>query len=371
MQHLRAGLAAVCNLQAGDDRDMLELPLQIALAQGLRAARFTSGDEALDACRRARELSAGERRTEDLLRVLRLEFGILFNRPDIEAAETVASTFLDAALVAANPAAAALGHQAMGKVLFFKGAFAEGYATMVRSLADYARLQTGDLLTHYQYPVSAMVYQAFAVYCLSRPDAAQDIAEQALAISRQSADFTHSLTLASLLIMELMQHGTERTAQLLDELRRIALARGTPFWVDLVGYHEGMALVALGDLDPGITKMTRALDTFTANSVEVEIPFYQAMLAEVLLAADRPAEAQTLLDDALARVVRTQERWPLAEILRLQITCATATGEQPTARRWLAEARRVCTEQAATTWAERLEETARKLRLVEAPLAAD
>ena len=169
--------------------------------------------------------------------------------------------------------------------------------------------------------------------------------------------------------MERMQHGTERTALLLDDLRRIAVARGAPFWVDLVGYHEGMALVAEGDLEPGIAKMTRALDTFAANSVEVEIPFYQAMLAEVLLEAGRPTEARALLDDALARIVRTGERWPLAEVLRLLTACASRDGDQATARRYLADARLVCAEQAATTWAERLEETARMLGLDEAPLS--
>jgi class 3 adenylate cyclase/tetratricopeptide (TPR) repeat protein len=361
VQHLRAGLAAVAQLPAGAEHDGHELPLQITLAQALRAARFTSGDEALNACRRARHLSEVLCRSEELLRVLRLEFGILFNRPDIAAAEAVARAFLEAGALAGNPAAAALGHQAMGKVLFFKGAFEAAYASMVLSLEPAALLRSADLLSHYQYPVAAMVYQAFAAYCLGRPREARRITEEALAISRQSAEFTHSLTLANILILERMQHGTDRTAALLDELRRIALARGAPFWVDLVGYHEGMALVVEGELDAGVAGMRQALATFAANSVEVEIPFYQAMLAEVLIAADRLAEADDLLADAVARVERTQERWPLAEILRLRFATAVRCGDVETAARRLAEARTVCAEQGATLWAERLEATVRGL----------
>jgi class 3 adenylate cyclase/tetratricopeptide (TPR) repeat protein len=363
VQHLRAGLAAVAHLEAGERRDERELPLQITLAQALRSARFTGGDEALNACRRARALSEALGRSEDLLRVLRFEFGILFNRPDIGAAETVARAFLEAPLLAGNEAAAALGHQAMGKVLFFRGDFAQAYDVMVRSLADAGRLQSPDLLTHYQYPVAAMVYQAFAAYCLGRPEEARAISDQALAISRQSAQFTHSLTLANILILERMQHGTDRTAALLEELEHIALARGAPFWVDLVGYHQGMDDVARGDLETGIARMRQALDTFAANSVEVEIPFYEAMLAEVLIDAGRIAEADSLLVDARARVERTRERWPLAEILRLEMACAAATGDRDAARRHLTEGRTVCAAQAATIWAERLEADARKLGL--------
>jgi predicted ATPase len=162
-----------------------------------------------------------------------------------------------------------------------------------------------------------------------------------------------------------MQNGTDRTAPLLEELRRIALARGAPFWVDLVGYHEGMALVAVGDLDTGIAKMKQALATFAANSVEVEIPFYEAVLAEVLIQAGDLAEAEGLLADALARVERTRERWPLAEILRLQLTCAARRGDLETAGSRLAEARMVCAEQTATTWAERVEAAARSLMPVD------
>lgn len=358
VQHLRAGLAAIANLPDGPARDVHELPLQITLAQGLRSARFTGGDEALNACRRASRLAADLGRSEDLLRALRFEFGILFNRPDIDAAAGVARAFIETELLRGDPAAAALGHQAMGKVLFFKGEFATGYAAMVESLQDAARLQSPDLLTHYQYPVAAMVYQAFAAWCLGRPDEARTISDQALAISRQSPQFTHSLTLANILILELMQHGSDRTGALLDELRRIALARGAPFWVDLVGYHEGMAKVARGQLEPGIALMRKALATFAANSVEVEIPFYAAMLAEVLLDAGRIDEAEALLTDARARVERTKERWPLVEILRLSVRAALARGDAGATTRLLAEARRVGQEQNAVVWLQRLEATA-------------
>jgi predicted ATPase len=109
--------------------------------------------------------------------------------------------------------------------------------------------------------------------------------------------------------------------------------------------------------------MRQALATFEANSVEVEIPFYEAMLAEVLIAAGRIAEADSLLVDARARVERTLERWPLVEILRLEMACAAATGDRDAARCHLAEARAVCDEQAATTWAERLEADAHRLGL--------
>ncbi len=360
-EHLRAGLAAVAQLPPSDARDEQELALRIALAQALRAARFTSGDEALDACREARRLAERLERSEDLLLVLRLEFGILFNRPDVAAAEATARTFTTAPLLACLPEAAALGYQALGKVEFFKGEFATAYVTMERAMEGADRLRAPHLLTHYQYPVSAMVYRAFAAHCLGRRAEADDLAEAALAISRDGSAFTHSLTLANLLIRELMAGGSARTAAMLEELRGIALARGAPFWVDLVGFHDGWALTRAGAADSqrGLDLMRRALATFAANAVEVEVPFYQAVLAQRLIAHDAVDEADGRLADAEARIERTGEAWPLAFVLALRAEVAARRGDAVAAGRLRDAAYAVCNRQDAAVWRERLDAAGR------------
>ncbi|MEO1091161.1 MAG: AAA family ATPase [Pseudomonadota bacterium] len=357
-EHLRAGLADIAQLEETDSRDELELPLQMCLAQALRSARFTGGDDALNACQRARDLASVLGRSEDLLLVLRLEFGILFNRPDVDGAEAVAQAFADVERLGGLPEAAALGFQAMGKVHFFRGDFTAAHTTMVRAVEPRDGFRMADLLNHYQYPVSAMVYRAFAAFCLGRISEADEVAAEAVAISRQGSPFTHSLTLANLLIVELMRRGSPAGHVMLSELTGIAVARGAPFWVDLVGFHEGWESIARGDPpEPGIALMQRALETFQENSVEVEVPFYQTVLAEALLDQGSNAEARVVLADAEARVARTQESWPLPEILRLRMRLAEASGERPTAERLLVEARSLCDQQRAAVWRLRLELT--------------
>lgn len=357
-QHLRAGLTAVGQLEAGTERDARELPLQIALAQALRAARFTSGDEALDAARRARALAERQGRASDLLHVLRLEFGILFNRPDIAAAEEVARAFTTSPLVADSAEARALGHQVLGKVRFFQGRFDEAREQIHASLAQLDGPPSRELLAHHQYPVSGMVYLAGAELCLGRIEASREIAERAIAISRDGTEFTQSLTLANLLILELVQGGSSRTAAMLDELRGIAIARGAPFWVALVAFHDGWRQVRDGQRPAGIARMRDALATFREHSVEVEMPFYEAVLAEALLDQGDLDDAGAVLDDARARIARTQERWPEAEVLRLAARLAGRRGDRATACSLLAQARTVCAEQGALLWRERLGTTA-------------
>lgn len=356
-QHLRAGLAAVGQLEAGTQRDARELPLQIALAQALRAARFTSGDEALDAARRARELAERQGRSGDLLRVLRLEFGILFNRPDIVAAEAVARAFIATPLVAQSAEARALGHQVLGKVRFFQGRFAEAREEILASLAPLDGPPSRELLAHHQYPVSGMVYLAGAELCLGQAAASREIADRAIAISRDGTEFTRSLTLANRLILELVQRGSARTTAMLDELRGIAIARGAPFWVALVAFHDGWREVQNGQGPTGIARMREALVTFLEHAVEVEMPFYQSVLAEALLDQGDLDAAGAVLDDARARSARTQERWAEAEVLRLGGRLAGQRGDRACARRMLARARALGTAQGAVLWCERIDAT--------------
>ncbi len=362
-QHLHAGLDAVEGLVAGNDRDALELALQLALAQALRSARFTGGAEALQACRRGRRLAERLGRGQDRLMALRLEFGILFNRPEIDAAALVARAFTEAEGVARLPEAAALGHQATGKVHFFKGEFAQAAASFAAALADRDALPTSDLLTHYQYPVSAMVYWAFTALLQGRTAEADRLAAESLEIARTSSPFTYSLTLANLLLIDLARGGAHERESL-RALADMAAARNAPFWVDLVAYHEGWDDVrARRDVASGLRRMRDALGTFCQNAVEIEIPFYEAVLAAALLDEGELDESGALLDDAKARIDRTHERWALVEVLRLRILHRARSGDTSGLDELVGEARAVADAQGAVWWRGKLEETVAEIGL--------
>jgi hypothetical protein len=250
----------------------------------------------------------------------------------------------------------------MGKVHFFRGELRAAEAALDAALADRGTLATDDLLTHHQYPVSAMVYGAFTTTLLGRPAAGAELLDQALAVSRTSAPFTHSLTLANALLIDLARGGGDERPELLGELARIAAARGAPFWNDLVAFHEGWDAVRTdSDVENGLARMHRGLLTFAENAVEIEVPFYEAILAAELLRLGRFDEGGRLLDDAEARIARTRERWALVEVLRLRLLLRARSGDGEGVDDLLAEARAVAIAQEAGWWRQRLEATAAEL----------
>ncbi|HSR71603.1 MAG TPA: adenylate/guanylate cyclase domain-containing protein, partial [Kiloniellales bacterium] len=121
LQDLEAGLRVVQRVPEGRQRHAMELPLQMTKAETLRSARFTGGDEALAACRRTRELCDELGDVTRLVRVLRLEAGITFNRADPSGTERVGREFLRIAEAHKEPIAEVLGHQTLGFVGFFRG----------------------------------------------------------------------------------------------------------------------------------------------------------------------------------------------------------------------------------------------------------
>jgi len=70
--------------------------------------------------------------------------------------------------------------------------------------------------------------------------------------------------------------------------------------------------------DESITALRRSIDLFSASGARLRLPYYLGLLAEVLCRARRPQEGLAVLDEALAEVRSSNERWWDAELHRLR-----------------------------------------------------
>ncbi|MCB9948047.1 MAG: AAA family ATPase [Rhodospirillaceae bacterium] len=359
--HLDAGLRLLAPLPDDEARARLELPLQIMLAETLRSARFTAGDDARQACRRARALCdrLGERRR--LIRVLRLEFGINFNRPDPEGAIGVAREAFRLAEQHGDPIALILGESFSGCMSFFHGRLEAAQGHLTRALEIGPRLKDTRELANLQYPSTPLTYLAWTEMLLGAVEQSRAHIEEAIEVSTAQSTFTLSLTLANASLVSQTGRDYDRLLHCLERLERLAEARGIPYWLHLVGFHRGFFATREGADAKGLTLMTQAIATFRANAVEIEIPFYLSIFAEQLAAAGRTGEALATLSEALNHIKRTGEWWCLPEIQRLRARLLRPTA--PAQAQVIAtEAQDLAHEQGAALW---------ELRLAEDRIAAE
>lgn len=318
LQHLKSGLASLNELPDAAGRQALELNLQMAKAEALRSARFTSGDDALAACQRARVLAEALGDVGRQVQSLRLELGINVNRPDIAGIERVAGELRRIAEQHGDGIARVLADQSMGCVYFLLGKPLAAEESLRASLAAAEKVTDREALARLQYPTTALSYLALSVALTGRIDAARKISRTSVTLAEAHSRFSHGIACTNALILCHLI-GDEGVAEdLARRLHTIAEARGIPYWIDLAGFHLGYKRLLHGDAVSGAALMRRAIETFRATAVEIEVPFYLSLLAGGLIRAGRNKEALAALEDAFTTGRRTQERWVLPELLRLK-----------------------------------------------------
>jgi predicted ATPase len=70
----------------------------------------------------------------------------------------------------------------------------------------------------------------------------------------------------------------------------------------------------------GISQLRNAIEAFNAHGGKLWMPYYQAVLAEGLALSSDVAGGLRLIEESLTQIERTgwEERWYLAEVLRLK-----------------------------------------------------
>jgi predicted ATPase len=92
---------------------------------------------------------------------------------------------------------------------------------------------------------------------------------------------------------------------------------------------RGWALVTEDNFDEGIEQLHQGLAAYRATGSEIFVTHFLGLLADALYRAGKATEALPVLDEALALVAKTQERFYEAELYRLRGECLLAASASP------------------------------------------
>ena len=131
---------------------------------------------------------------------------------------------------------------------------------------------------------------------------------------------------------------TERhVTALLDYSARHELAA----WHRPARCYDGIRLIKRGEVGKGLELLRTTLNELRATSFVPYHPFMLGTLAEGLAAAGHVTEALATIDEALIKSERDEERWWIAELLRIKAELIVLTGDadaDPTAEAHLQDA---------------------------------
>jgi predicted ATPase len=324
--HATSALAVLMRMPDTEERCRHELRLQLLLAPRLIATRGYGAERVERACARAMELATLLGDQGAVMRILLGLEGYHFMRADFEKARSYA---LDAAARAGSSGGAlqrVRTQWALANIRMHQGEMAQAVQEMDACRAEYMRLEHRPEAV--QDPgVMCLCYSAWSLWQLGFPDQARD---RVVAVVAQAEAMQHKFSIGEAYgFHAAVLHFRGENREGLESAGRavkICEANGFGVWLAHARVMRGRIAADLGDVAAGVEEMRQGCELWADSGAVVTTPFYLAMRAEGLALDHRPEDGLALLEQALAIVNRTGERYYEAEIRRLigQLTLQSA-----------------------------------------------
>jgi predicted ATPase/DNA-binding winged helix-turn-helix (wHTH) protein len=306
----------------GSDRDAnRELQLYSALGASLM---YTKGPvpETSAAWTTALEIAQTLDDTEYQSRALWGLFAYNIGNGGYRAALAIAQTFCNIAANSADSADRLIGDAMTGIALHHLGDQTGARRHIERQVSRY---RPPDRRSHavrflFDQRVTGRVFLARTLWLQGFPDQAMRISQRILEDAR-AIDHTVSLCYAlsaaacSVPLLAGDLAAAERSvAMLLDHSAKHVLA----LWHAWARCLEGALFIRRGDVEPGLRLLRTALDELRGSEFALPYTVFLGALAEALSGVGQVTQGIVAIDEALARSERDEERWCVAELLRIK-----------------------------------------------------
>jgi TOMM system kinase/cyclase fusion protein len=321
ISHITKGLAVLNTLPETPERLQRELTLQTILAQALKDSKGYGHPVVEQAYSRARELCRQIGDTPQLFPAL-LGLSIYYVvRAELQTARDLGTQLLSLAQLAQDPVLLVEAHYALGVTLFWLGEFAPAREHLEQGIVHYDPQRHRSHLALFGQDGGAVCLcrVALALWYLGYPDQALARSHEALILARE---LSHPFSLAYVLAWTAFLHHHRREVQetqaWADAVTVLSTERELPFWSTTGTILQGWVRASQGQRAEGMAQIYKGLGALRATGTEVLRPYGLGLLAEAHGKMRQEKEGLALLDEALALVNKTGERWPEAELYRLK-----------------------------------------------------
>ncbi|MBM4200482.1 MAG: tetratricopeptide repeat protein, partial [Gammaproteobacteria bacterium] len=334
-QHFRAAVEQLGRMPQDANRNALELRLQVQLGMSLSTFVY-SAPEAGAAFQRARDLCALLGDSIEQYPVWLGLWSFFLVRGDIETAISLAETCLRLGREQQRMDCLAEAYSALGYAQLYRGDF----EASTEMLQECVRISTAcEGADHYATPhhplVAGQSLLAHLAWLTGNQSLSCDGRFDPIATAER-LDRPFDRTYASCYAAELsvMRRRYAEGAQYATMSLELARRYGFTLWEVAAKLHQAMALNGLGRSDEAIGLLEASLDAWHEKGAELNRAYFLAGLAEAYRNAGRFEDALAAIEQAYEHAESFNERFFLAEILRLRgELCAQREGAASLAAR--------------------------------------
>jgi tetratricopeptide (TPR) repeat protein len=317
-QQLRRALELLGSLPPSAERTRLELGIQVRLGNLLDELGSPGAPEAAAVFARAGELAAQAADDPAALPALAGLHGVYSARAEHARARELAERVLEGAQRSDDLQALLAGHFFIGQTSFLQGELVAACAHLEEAVRLAAVLPEAARLPGIPLALGADGYLEIVLELLGLHDEAANVAE----IAAGNLERGHPFPKAAALMIGVYAAVVRRDPELLRERAAGAAALATKWGFGVLQSVAtaplGWAQAMEGDPGAGAALLRQGLTHWAETGTHVSRPVLLGLLAEVEELAGRPGEALRLLEDALAQIERSGERYFEAEVHRLK-----------------------------------------------------
>jgi predicted ATPase len=320
--HLTKGLEVLPALPDTSDRAGHELALRTALIGPLMATRGYGAPETIEAHERLHELCEELGEVEELFPVLFGQWVHLNMQAKYREAGQLADQMLRLAEGHTDPVPLLVAHRMSGVTMTLLGLLVAGRKHLELGVSLYNEDRHRGLALRYVHDpkVAALSYLSKQSWLFGYPDQARQASREAIAWAR---DLNHANSLAFALFFcgalpAHLRRDMLTVGQHTIELIALAEEQRFPLWLSWGRVPQGWVLAQSGQPRAGVGMIRDTLAELRRTGHEFYRPWFLYLLAEAHVAGSEFEDALTQIEEALAVVGQTEERWCEAELERLR-----------------------------------------------------
>lgn len=223
----------------------------------------------------------------------------------------------------------------MGNAQFFMGEFREAHAQFEQAVAFYDRSMHRILAVQSgQDPcVSSLIYDAMALLIMGFPEQAENRVAAAMSLARElSHPFTLAVCLMTAANYLCIRRDFQRLPPFVAELSELAGEHGFTFYQEGVKVFENIVLALEGKVAE-LRAKSRSSKRFSELRYELALTWAQSTFAEAFANLGLTDVAKLLLNDAVVKMNRNDERFVQSEIQRIHgVLALRQSGSRPPSR---------------------------------------
>jgi predicted ATPase/DNA-binding winged helix-turn-helix (wHTH) protein len=245
-----------------------------------------------------------------------------FNSGRIRMSLDTAKQFRDTAATHGDTAAALVGERTIGMSLFYLGDHASSRHHAEAMLRGYFRPGDRSHITRFQFDprIVSRTLLSKLLWAQGFPDRATD---EVHGLVEEATRVGHAMSLALALAqgacpVTLLSGDLTAAEHFIDLLLKHATQHALHLWHAWGTCFGAMLLIARGSNDEGLRQLEGTLNELPQGAFFAHYAGIHATLAEALGRAGAISNGHTTIDNALMRSERDDERWYMAEFLRIK-----------------------------------------------------